>query len=146
MFAAFFDKEYKKVGFEDVQNAIKYKQEYIVINTLPIMEQECLIQNTTAYHVEEQVINSLMNQYSALISTIVIVYGRNGTDETALTKCKQLSQLGFKHVYIYPGGLFEWLLLQDIYGFDEFPTTKKVLDILLFKPKSIIGKYLTLKN
>ena len=44
--------------------------------------------------------------------------------------------LGFYNVYLYNGGLFEWLLLQDIYGFDEFPTTKKELDILKYKPKS----------
>jgi len=34
--------------------------------------------------------------------------------------------------------LFEWLLLQDIYGYDEFPTTIKVLDILKYKPSKII--------
>uniref|UniRef100_A0A6C0I441 Rhodanese domain-containing protein n=1 Tax=viral metagenome TaxID=1070528 RepID=A0A6C0I441_9ZZZZ len=135
MFAGFFEKEYKKVGFEDVQIAIKDTQEYIIINTLPVTEQECLIKSTTAYHLEEQLVNSLLHQYNALTELIFIVYGRNGTDETALSKCKQLSHLGFKNVYIYIGGLFEWLLLQDIYGADEFPTTKKVLDILAFKPK-----------
>ena len=40
----------------------------------------------------------------------------------------------------YPGGVFEWLLLQDIYGNDNFPTTKKELDILKYKPKrQIVG-------
>jgi hypothetical protein len=29
---------------------------------------------------------------------------------------------------------FEWLLLQDIYGDKEFPTTFKQLDLLKFKP------------
>ena len=37
-------------------------------------------------------------------------------------------------VYLYLGGLFEWLLLQDIYGFDDFPTTSRQLDILKYKP------------
>ena len=50
-----------------------------------------------------------------------------------------------KHIYkkfsseqahIYIGGLFEWLLLQDIYGDDEFPTTTKIIDILKYKGKS----------
>ena len=50
------------------------------------------------------------------------------------------------NIYIYPGGLFEWLCLQDIYGYEKFPTSGKLLDILKFKPKSqIINKYL-LKN
>jgi hypothetical protein len=34
------------------------------------------------------------------------------------------------------GGLFEWLMLQDIYGYDEFPTTKKELDFLKYKAPS----------
>lgn len=135
MFAAFFEKEYKKIGFEDMQVAIKATQDHVIINTLPITEQECLIKSTTSYHLEEQLINSLLQQYTALTEFIFIVYGRNGTDETALSKCKQLTNLGFKRVYIYAGGLFEWLLLQDIYGADEFPTTTKVIDILMFKPK-----------
>jgi hypothetical protein len=40
--------------------------------------------------------------------------------------------LGFKNVYIYLGGMFEWLLLQDVYGQKEFPTDKKG-EILDFK-------------
>jgi len=43
---------------------------------------------------------------------------------------------------VYPGGLFEWLLLQDIYGEDNFPTTKKEMDILRFKGKQIFNKLL----
>ena len=46
--------------------------------------------------------------------------------------------LGFINVYIYLGGLFEWLLLQDIYGRDLFKTTKNELDILKYKPDSIL--------
>jgi hypothetical protein len=39
---------------------------------------------------------------------------------------------------MYLGGMFEWMLLQDIYGRDEFPTTSKVLDILKYKPKRLM--------
>jgi len=49
-----------------------------------------------------------------------------------------LSGLGFQDVYLYMGGMFEWLLLQDIYGADEFPTTNKFLDILYYKPNAIL--------
>ena len=41
-------------------------------------------------------------------------------------------------MYIYTGGLFEWLMLQDIYGDKEFLTTKKELDILKFKPNKVL--------
>ena len=30
--------------------------------------------------------------------------------------------------------MFEWLLLQDIYGEKDFPTTKPEMDILKYKP------------
>ena len=42
-----------------------------------------------------------------------------------MKKYDQLIGLGFVNVFIYPGGLFEWLLLQDIYGYDNFPTQNK---------------------
>jgi len=57
-----------------------------------------------------------------------------------LKKYRQLVDLGFSNVYIYTGGLFEWLLLQDIYGSTEFPTTTKELDILKFKGTSKVGQ------
>ena len=46
------------------------------------------------------------------------------------------------NVYIYPGGLFEWLLLQDIYGSEDFPTTIVERDHLKFKGKSMFTTYL----
>ncbi len=61
----------------------------------------------------------------------------NSSDDSVVKKYNQLYKLGFKNVYIYIGGLFEWLLLQDIYGEEEFPTTNKILDILQYKGKII---------
>jgi hypothetical protein len=57
----------------------------------------------------------------------------NKFDASVDKKYYQLISLGCKRVFIYRGGLFEWLLLQDIYGFSAFPTTKKILDILKYK-------------
>ena len=57
----------------------------------------------------------------------------NTNDENIYKKYKQLVSLGVANIYIYPGGLFEWLCLQDIYGEELFPTTKKELDILKYK-------------
>ena len=45
----------------------------------------------------------------------------------------------YRLVYAYSGGLFEWLMLQDIYGQDLFPTTKIEKDILKFKACSILN-------
>lgn len=127
-----FTYEFKKISFEDIQRTIKNSQTFILINTLPINEQECLIKTTISYQAEEQIINDLIKQYKFKEKKLV-VYGKNTNDESAEKKCKQLVSIGFSDVYLYSGGLFEWLLLQDIYGDTEFPTTTKILDILKFR-------------
>jgi rhodanese-related sulfurtransferase len=134
MFNSFFNTLIKKVTFEDVQYAIKNKDYYILINTMNIEDQNCLIKNTVAYHMEENMINEFLNQY-ALKDKTIIVYGKNTNDDTVEKKYKQLTSLGFVNVYVYSGGMFEWMLLQDIYGVDEFPTSSKVIDILKYKGK-----------
>jgi hypothetical protein len=69
----------------------------------------------------------------------IIIYGRNSNDDNIYKKLSQLTSLGFYNVYVYVGGMFEWMLLQDIYTNVEFPTTKKELDILKFKPNKILN-------
>jgi len=135
MFNGLFQKTYNKISFEDIQYIIKssYKNDFIIINTLPSTEQECLIKNTISYDYEEKIINELMTKYE-FKKYKFIIYGKHANDVSIETKGKQLINLGFSNVFVYVGGLFEWMLLQDIYGFDEFPTTKKVLDILKYKP------------
>jgi hypothetical protein len=51
-----------------------------------------------------------------------------------MTKQKQLKSLGFRNVFIYLGGMFEWLLLQDVFGANLFPTTVAKVDLLRFAP------------
>lgn len=123
----------KKVGFDDVLYAIQNPDQYIIINTLLSTEQECLIKTTVMIEHEEEVINTLLTQYEKVVRKIIL-YGKNSVDVSVEKKYKQLIGLGIGDVYIYSGGLFEWMLLQDIYGIDAFPTTKRVLDILRFKP------------
>jgi hypothetical protein len=140
MFTGLFNNPIKKIMFEDIQTAIKTPNKYILINTLPSSEQNCLIVNTIPDISEERFINDLINKYR-LKEHIFIVYGRNTGDENAEKKYKQLLNLGFTEVYLYPGGLFEWLLLQDIYGRDEFPTSSRMLDILKYKPHKLFENY-----
>ena len=70
---------------------------------------------------------------------LIIVYGKNCNDETIQKKYQQLLTLGFYNIFVYTGGMFEWLLLQDIYGKDLFPTTKKELDLLKYKPCQLLN-------
>lgn len=116
----------KTIGFEDVKIALKNPTRYIFINTLPSGDQDVLIRGTLPMDREETVINSQLNDYNAP-DLPVIVYGRNSCDTSADAKQTQLRNLGVTEVYVYAGGLFEWLLLQEAYGADEFPTTNGTL-------------------
>ena len=122
----------KQLNFEDVQVMIKNKNN-IIINVLPENEQQCLIKNTLNVKLEVNTINELLKSKK---SVNIVVYGKNACDINVEKKQKQLISLGFYNVFVYNGGLFEWLLLQDIYGRDEFPTTRYELDILKFKQPS----------
>ena len=121
-----------KINFEDVQNCINSNTNNIILlNTLPTIKQSCLIYNTLNYLDEEDVVNTIINNNKSMS---IYIYGLNYADSTVYNKYDQLCSLGLENVYIYPGGLFEWLLLQDIYGCDNFKTTTDTLDILQFKP------------
>lgn len=141
MFSNFFKKEYKYIGFEDLLYAIKNKEKYLIINTLNNEEQNVLIQNSIHSSQEEEVINNYINNQQ-LSTKVIIVYGKNCCDKTTEEKYKKLETCGFKSVYIYRGGLFEWLMLQDIYGSSNFTTTIKELDILKYRPSKIFSDHL----
>ena len=63
-------------------------------------------------------------------------YGRAGN---RAAREKTQKKFSFLNTYLYSGGLFEWLLLQDIYGDENFHTTKKTLDILKFRPRQLLN-------
>ena len=126
-----------KINYEDVQFIIKNPEGHVLINTLSNSEQNCLIVNTININNEENIINNCIKRGAKDIK--IIIYGKNSNDEKLYTKYSQLTSLGFYNVYIYTGGLFEWLMLQDIYGENEFPTTKKELDILKYKPNKVLN-------
>jgi len=126
-----------KINYEDIQYAIKNNEKYILINTLLPSEQNCLLLNTTNIDDEERMINHFIKTGNKQVK--IIIYGRNSNDEKIYSKYNQLNSLGFYNIYIYVGGLFEWLMLQDIYGEKEFPTTSKELDILKYKPNKMLN-------
>jgi len=144
------------INFEDIQTIIgsgsgpsiengnwrKHKdhEHFLLISTLDAGKQECIIKNTVLPKDEEAQVNDIIsgqNDYADSIT--VVVYGKNATDESVMAKYTQLKTLGISNVCVYLGGMFEWLLLQDIYGHDLFPTTGKCLDILEFRSPSILS-------
>lgn len=141
--SSFFQKNsdvINKVNFEDVQMVIKTNNNKILINTLDTIKQECLIKNTIKASDEETMIRNMIEKQQYDIC--IIIYGENCNHVKIYEKYNQLHNLGFYNIYLYVGGLFEWLCLQDIYGKDEFPTTKMELDILKFKPQSSLNQML----
>jgi hypothetical protein len=119
-----------KVNYAYVQKCIHNAGEIILlINTLDYVKQDCLIKNTIAASNEEELINKYLKSNKSIK---ILIYGENCSDNKVISKYNQLYKLGFINLYVYLGGIFEWLLLQDIYGDDEFPTTSKIIDLLKY--------------
>lgn len=135
----------KKLSYENIQDIITCKNnsypndDIFLINTLPEHMQDVLIPQTLSFSEEEDKINNLINR--SLFQQKIVIYGKNNSDETLYKKYVQLKKYGFLNLYLYIGGLFEWLLMQDIYGKELFPTIGFTLNILKYKP----NKY-NLKN
>ena len=126
----------RKINFEDMQTATKNIETYLIINTLSSTDQQCLIKGTVGLEQEEAIVNKYIKENKGIK---IIIYGKNNHDDLVHKKYQQLVALGFQNVYAYTGGIFEWLLLQDIYGHEIFPTSKKELDLLRYKPAPILN-------
>ena len=129
------------IGFDDMKQAVDKK--YTIITTIPRHETNNIIKNTVDPGCEEECINGLIDNNKLFEN--IIIYGRNSCDTKIYSKYNDLINFGFYNIYVYTGGMFEWMLLQDIYGFDNFPSTENDLDILKFKPISIINNSKLLK-
>jgi hypothetical protein len=140
------------INFEDVQSIIgvsgsglkqRGNDQFLLISTLDAANQNHVIKSTISAQEEEDRINEIISGKNDDAENIMlVVYGKHVTDEKVITKYNQLKGLGFSTVLVYPGGMFEWLLLQDIYGADLFPITStnkcRDIDILEYRPPSIL--------
>jgi rhodanese-related sulfurtransferase len=99
---------------------IKYIQQtktdkYLFITTLnDEYKNYPLIKGTLHPYSEEKHINLILRDKKNNTNRIII-YGKNSQDDSAIDKYKQLLSLGITNIYIYTGGLFEWLLLNKQY-------------------------------
>jgi hypothetical protein len=119
-------------NFEDVQRFVSVKDAHILLNVMDETYQDILIFKTLSAYDEVKTLETLIDD--AEFDYKILIYGKNMNDiEKILKKQKQLEALGFSEVYVYFGGLFEWVLLQDIYGKELFKTTRSVTDILRYK-------------
>ena len=129
------DRGSRKINFEDMQWVIQ-NQPTLIISTLSPNKQGCLIAGTIPVGEETSAINQYLQKN---IGIRIIIYGENASDDTICTKYNQLTGLGFSNVYVYPGGLFEWLLLQDIYSDGLFRTVGTETDLLKYKGPRRLG-------
>lgn len=112
-----------RINFENVNDFTRGNKypDALLINTLPKSEQHFLISKTLLINEEVDRINELLS--TGQKNAVIFIYGKNSHDNTIYAKYEQLCNLGFTNCHVYDGGMFEWLLLQDVYGLDEFPTT-----------------------
>jgi hypothetical protein len=104
----------KNINFEDMLSFIErtgnsLNENTIIINTLTQNNQGCLIKGTISIDDEIKILNLQLNKDK---NTNIVIYGLNACDNTIIKKYEQLLGLGFYNVFVYPGGLFEWLLLR----------------------------------
>jgi hypothetical protein len=125
-------KETPPVNYQDVLSVSLGKHRALLITTLQQTEISVLIRGTIPLAKEEEVVNHFLSKDTTIP---IFLYGTNNNDTKVFTKYEQLIGLGFKNVYVYLGGLFEWLLLNEIYGTDNFPIQGSELDLLKYAPK-----------
>jgi hypothetical protein len=124
------ESQIKTVNFDNIKEG-----SMILIHVMDETDQNILIKGTLTIENEIKMLNSLLSA-SKQGSIWVVIYGRNTDDfPKVMKRYKQLCDLGFD-AFVYIGGLFEWLVLGELYGLNEFPLTKNdAVDILKFAPK-----------
>ena len=120
-----FSIDIQTIHFEQLNTILNDQNNSIIlINTLPINEQSCLIDKTIQGNLEQNIISSLNKD------NYIIIYGRNHNDKTPYTKYTQLKKLGYTNVSVYSGGLCEWVLLNQYFGNINFKLTNDCKDLL----------------
>jgi 3-mercaptopyruvate sulfurtransferase SseA len=109
---------------------MKNQNDIVLINTMDIKRQYCLIKGTLKAIHEEEVMNKLLKTNK---NKEIILYGIHHTDLSVIKKYNQLKKLGFKNVHIYFGGMYEWLLLQDVFTSINFQTDGIIENIVDYK-------------
>jgi hypothetical protein len=108
----------------------RMKHDIILINTMETKRQFCLIKGTLRAENEVDIMNKLLKTNK---NKEIIVYGIHHTDLSVIKKYNQLKKLGFNNVHIYFGGIYEWILLQDVFTSVNFQTDGIIENIVDYK-------------
>jgi hypothetical protein len=88
----------------------KFINDYLIVTTIKDTNNTPLIKGTLQPEKEEYFINKIIQNKNNNIKGIII-YGMNNQDISVIDKYKQLLKFNVTNIFIYIGGLFEWLLL-----------------------------------
>lgn len=81
------------------------------------------IDGTLTPEMEEREINRMIQNYSSsgkAPEEKIVYYGLNSVDRSPDEQAAKLARHGIE-ASVYRGGMFEWLLLREIFGADNYP-------------------------
>lgn len=114
----------RRCNFETVNMA---RHDGVIISAGPLVSY---IEGTVDGDKANQVLDKCLREDP---SKLVVFYGLNSTDSAPLHRWNNATQLGLENAHVYCGGMFEWLILGELYGNDMFPVTSIQDDLLKFK-------------
>lgn len=114
------------ITFDDIIYALKHPYQYIIIHVLNEIEEKesCLIKNTLTSQEEIIVCNRILEgDGKDTLYKPIIIYGKNTQDSAKIIKkYNQMKSLGIPNdIYLYLGGIYEWLALGEMYDIETFP-------------------------
>jgi len=86
------------------------------------------IDGTLTPETEEREINRIIQNYSSCGKTPeekFVYYGLNSVDKSPDEQAANLATHGIE-ASVYRGGMFEWLLLREVFGADNYPVCSNV--------------------
>jgi hypothetical protein len=128
-----FDAKLNTINNDTLQRHFHDETDMTLLTTMEC--SECFIANTATIADEEQKMNALIKQGE--FDELIVVYGKNYSDENVFRKYEQLVNFGFSNVRVYRGGMYEWLLLHCIHGNNMYPVDNpRGTDV-----KKLVNKY-----
>jgi len=91
----------------------------LILSTMITQRGSPFILGTLSKQLEEVTLSAMLR--TKRFNIPILVYGHNSFDKTVETMCNILLNRGFTHVFVYIGGMFEWLLLNKLYGNNACP-------------------------
>ncbi len=117
---------------------------YCLINTLPEHRQDCVIAHTLPCAEEEATLNRWLSRWE--VHRPIVIYGQHAGDATIYRKYNQCVAVGFEQVFVYLGGMMEWMLLRSVseQSAHEYRIRGETVSFLRFSPSRKFRMRLTL--